>query len=85
MLQMATTYDLLYITLSTADRRFCATCPGYHTEFPVVNLPLAFLALACLTKYLQYYRAVSVKPKLFEVSFRSPRELLIAVSYVCAL
>lgn len=52
MLQMATTYDLLYITLSTADNGFCAACPSYHTEFPVVNLPLAFLALACLTKYL---------------------------------
>lgn len=68
---MATTYDLLYIVLSTADRGFCAACPGYHTEFPVVNLPLSFLALACLTKYLQYCRAVPVKPKLFEVNLEA--------------
>lgn len=42
MLKMATDYDLQYVNHSTA------ASPGYPTQFPALNPPLAFLVLACL-------------------------------------
>lgn len=58
MLWMATNYNLQYFNLSTA------ASPGYPTQFPALNSPLAFLVLDCLGVSTFSDVAVPVKPKL---------------------